>query len=76
MEIVHELGERAHLRLQRGHRFWRKLAHAVLNGLQLAAQHRQRRAQLVGDIGHQVPAHLLVALKGAGQLVKIFGQTP
>ena len=47
VEIVHQLGERAHLRLQRGHRFRRKLAHAVLNGFELAAQHRQRRTQLV-----------------------------
>ena len=30
----------------------------------------------MGNIGHQVPAHLLVAFQGAGQLVKIFGQTP
>ena len=47
VEIVHQLGERAHLRLQGSHRFGRKLAHAVLNGLELAAQHRQRRTQLV-----------------------------
>ena len=74
MEIVHQLGERAHLRLQRGHRFRRKLTHAVLNGFQLAAQDRQRRTQFVRNIGHKVASHLLVFLQRAGELVKVLRQ--
>ena len=76
MQILDQFGQGGDLRLQGGDGIRGEFPDPILNRLQLAAQHRQRRAQLVGDIGHQVPAHLLVALKGAGQLVKIFGQTP
>ena len=49
-------------------------AHTVLDGLQFAAQDRQRRAQFVGDIGHKFAAHFFVALKGVGQLIEVAGQ--
>ncbi|MNE21455.1 hypothetical protein D3C80_1146190 [compost metagenome] len=74
VQIVHQLGERAHFRLQRRHRFRRKLTYAVLNRFQFAAQYRQRGTQFVRNIGHKVAAHLLVFLQGAGELVKILGQ--
>ena len=74
MEIVDQLGEGSHLGLQRRNRLGGKAPDPVLNRLQLAAQHRQRGTQLMGDIGHQIATHLLVALQGAGELVKILRQ--
>jgi ribonuclease G len=56
----------------------RRVLHSLrqqrLNGLELTPQYRQRRAQLVGDIGHKIPPHLLVLFKGAGELVKVLRQ--
>ncbi|MNP38547.1 hypothetical protein D3C76_1320630 [compost metagenome] len=37
MQIVHQLGQRSHFRLQRGDGLRRKLTHTVLNRLQLTA---------------------------------------
>ncbi len=74
MQIVHQFSKRADFGLQRGDGFRRKLPHTVLNRLQLTAQHRQRRAQLVGDVGHKVTAHLLVFFQRAGELVEVLRQ--
>ena len=74
VQIVHQLAENADFALQRGDRLWRQLAHPVLHRLQLAAQDRQRRAQLVGDIGHKGAPHTLVFFQRAGEAVKILRQ--
>jgi hypothetical protein len=52
------------------------LAHAILNRLDLAAQHRQWSAQLVGDVRHPLPARLFVLLQGQGQGIEILRQPP
>ena len=74
MQIVHQLGQRADFRLKRGHGLGGELPHAVLNRLQLAAQHRQRGAQLVRNVGHKIAAHLLVFFQRAGELVEVLRQ--
>ena len=74
MQIVDQFGQGGHLGLQRTERRRRRLPHAVLQRLQLAAQHRQRRAQLVRDVGHKSAAHLFVFLQRGGQLVEVVRQ--
>ncbi len=74
VQIVDQLGQRPHLRLQRGERRGRERAHAVLERFQLAAQDGQWRAQLVRNVGGQLAAHLLVGFERLGQPVEIAGQ--
>ncbi|MNE84198.1 hypothetical protein D3C80_1810730 [compost metagenome] len=74
MQVVHQFGQNRHFRLQRLQRTDTHFAHAVLHGFQLTAQHRQRRAQFMGNIRHKCPAHLLVFFQRHRQLVEILRQ--
>jgi hypothetical protein len=60
--------------LQRGERLARQRPHAILDRLQPGAQHRDRRAQLVRDVGHEAAAQLLVACERLGEAVEVLGQ--
>ncbi|KTC03529.1 hypothetical protein AO386_03675 [Pseudomonas syringae ICMP 11292] len=54
-----QFAEHADFALQRFHRRPIQRAHAIFNGLQFATQNRQRRAQFMGHVGHELAAHLL-----------------
>ncbi|MNY39953.1 hypothetical protein D3C86_1746640 [compost metagenome] len=60
MQIVHQFGQGGDFGLQGAQRSSRRLTYAVLQRLQLTAQHRQRGAQLVRDVGHHGAPHLLI----------------
>ena len=74
MKVVNQFGERTHFSLQRSNGVGRELADAILNGLQFTAQHRQRRAQFVRNVGHKVTTHLLVFFQRTGELVEVLRQ--
>ena len=48
-----------------------RAAHAILQGLDLATQDAQRRAQLVGDIGTPATARFAVLFKGTREMVEV-----
>ena len=76
VQIVDQLAERADLGAQRLERFARKRAHAVLERLELARKHGERRAQLVRYIGHEAAPQRLVPLERLRQAVEVLGEAP
>ena len=76
VEIVDQPAEVEDLAVQRADRRGGRLADPVLQRLDFAAQHGQRRAQLVGDVGDPLAPRRFVPFQGRGQQVEIPGQLP
>ncbi|MNY49525.1 hypothetical protein D3C86_1849590 [compost metagenome] len=71
VDVINQFRQCGHFPLQGEDRLRGQLAYAVLYRFQLTAQYRQRRAQLMRNIGHKGAAHFLIFFQRAGQAVKI-----
>ncbi len=76
MQVVDQMGELAHLGFQRGDGLVVERPHAVDHRFQLALQHRQRRAQLVGDVRKPALAGFLALVQALAQAVHMADQIP
>ena len=70
LQVVHQPTEVQHLLVQVPHGARGIRREAVEHGFEAAAQRRQRRAQLVGDIVHQALAQRLLPLQIAGHRIE------
>ena len=73
-QVLDQARELAHLLRERVHAVRSKRAHAVLQRLDLGAQHRQRRAQFVGNIGDPLLAGTARRLQRLRELVEVLRQ--
>ncbi len=68
VQIIDQMGELAHLGFQGGDAVLIERAHAVHHGFQFTLQHRQGRAQFMGDVREP-------ALPGAPALIQALAET-
>ena len=74
LQVAHHAGQPEHLVAQRAELGRGGFGHAVEQRLVARLQDGDRGAQLVGDVGDQVAADLLLPVQGAGHLVEGGGQ--
>ena len=70
LQVVDHVRQPQHLVAQRGQLFRGGLGNPVQHGLMPGLQHRDRGAELMGHVGDQIPAQLLLAGQRVGHLIE------
>ena len=76
MEVVHQVQEELRLAVEDGEALRGRLKHLIMQRFQVAGEHGQRRAEIMGDIGGHLAAQLGGPFQVGAHAVKLGGERP